>query len=473
MTTGLLLGMSVFGGGVNPNTDTLNPIFNRSTLLTDCYDCSAGQLNLDLWKTFRRYAKDNPAQAINFLQLPKDVFDCISQASDIQLGRITANFLCSFKPKKSEIHLIYQILDQKKEAPIAKSDPQTLFHHLYWLEVWKMAASTPLRTLLMFELPMDMIKRIGLLTSSQLFEFIHAVYNIRFELRFNPYIVKMLANGYSQPVIKFIQLIQSLGRDDVIQNTLSKKNELSGFAILGMLDQGLTAQDIADHFGISYTEVILMIKQTNSYKNLPTYNQKDVDVQLEFVRRDKVESLSYFGLHNPLICELTHTTNSIVRTAKDRMIARKMVPNFPPSVFYQPYKAKKSTPRLAYAIASLYLSIYHLIGSESIYRSVNDEAMMYAYNLAYKMFTSHFFSKLNLPFFHPSDAYFWAKALREARGKFEFCPQCGCLYPVQIDDSKLKKSQLAPCPFCFLINTKLRKQNKEVLQQLQPISLPI
>ena len=464
--------MNASGGGVNPSVLNCS-IMDHNTILSDCFDISSAQQNLELWKIYRQFSQTNPGQAINFLHLPKSTFDVIQEASDSCLGNISSNFLCSFKPH--DVNVIYRILDNFTDNSSQQFDSRSLFHYVFWTYVWQISSSTPLRSMLMFELPLDLVKRIGLLSPFQLISFINSVSNTNFELRFNPLIVNLLAGGKNTAICKLIQIMQSLGRDDVIQYTLSKESHLNRLAIINLLSNAWTAQKISDMFELPYEKVLIMIRDANSLKNKPAFNSDDISLQLDLVRREKAKLLIMFGLPNPIVCDLTLLTNANVRTIRRHLEIRKLIPNLPNSSFYQPYKGRKTVLRSSFACAALFLSIYHLIGGEGIYRSINSTAMIYATRLAQQILQCGFFDSLELSFFHPADAYYWARALREAKGKFEFCPKCGCLYPILIDEDNPLEAT-TPCPFCHLIDTKSsvnRKSVKEIFQLLQPKKIPI
>lgn len=460
-------------GGVNYHVNVSNPILANNAVLTNSFDFSATTLNLSLWQTLQNILKTDSNAGLNLIHLPADLYAKIKSASDILLGQVSSHFFCSFKVKN--IKELDALLDSPKIDPFDNSPLVRKFNWLYWMTVWSMAKTTPMRTMLMFELPDFFVQHLATTDAPKAFNFfLAAASHSIFELRYNSGILRLQLDGINHNVLKFIQVIQSIGRDDIIHKSIAyNKPQLTPNMIANLITGNITASELSKQTGIPLDDIIESLNIYNKARNGKTYSDTfagDHNIKFKRLQKESAEYLFTFGLTIPIVSELTQLTPAQTRTILDNMRKSSgLLPDITSATcFYRRYTKDSRRQPSCYCIASLYLSLYLLMGGETVFRSVNQTAMVYAYQTTKDICQSPFFKTLKLPFFHPADAYYWAKAIREDRGRFEYCPQCGCLYPIEVDSNSEKEEGVdnMECPFCYLVKYKMRlsREKKEMVK---------
>lgn len=427
----------------------------RNTVISEISNCSATHQNLSLWKAYRNLAIERGAQALNFVNLPSSAYKTIIETDETKLGRISAPFFCSFTPKKVD-KILETILDNPPVDISDLSEFQVRFSRIFWAEACFMARSAPMIASLKYGLPMSLIDHLSVMTSDHLIAFPDQVARFGFNLRFNPNTLEeMLTNDEltdaDLSILKLIQLMQTLGQKDLIHRSLTVKQNMTPSLLVKLHNEGMKLEDISARYGIKKADLVVMLRKYRMDNNEVYLNKDELQIQAEAVSRDIIEELCLFGLTIPQIAEVANSTNSKVRTIHNKMRNRHLVPSYGQPAFARE-NVNSWAVYQAYASASIFVALYYQLGSESITRTINSTAMIWAHYLTLTILSSPVTKGLDFQLFHPSDAYYWAKCLRESSARMEFCKDCGCLHAVRVSNEEEEKLVgVTRCPFCLLI----------------------
>ena len=429
-----------WGGGENPNIKGDMPLIESDFIFLDNFDFSVvTEINFLLFQKLQLIAKSDILEAMSLVRLDSATTQKLVNLPISKFSKIVPDYFCAFertKPRKGK-----------------RSELSFDFSLCYWLSAWNMASSTPFRARLCFNLTHEEAMMLGKMNVSQVCEYAKDPANCHFRLRHSSALLNALMVS-NEPFLKLLQVHHIVSFND--EKRFLEPTEYEAPVIQSM------PQSLKDY----------LTDRPNLIINPQTLAEaKKAKAQYQ---RQLAELLYLIGVQRKDIIDFLQISKSAC------------------NAFLKEYHGvlDKGTKRLTHHIdpknqfeainLSIFAKLYHSLGSDEIYNTVNVPALAMALIITYDIISDSRYESMRLieNFPHASKMLEIANALCRRTAYFEYCYSTQSFYLVVDDDrpkptrvnkqkNKLPKfiiqallDRKCICPFCLCMNHYLKVDEK-------------
>lgn len=431
----------MWGGGKNPNIQGEMPLIDSDFIFLDNFDFSSiTEINFLLFQKLQSIAKENTLEAMSLARLDKATITRLISLPIAKFSKIVPDYFCAFERTK------------QNKGP--RSQLSYEFSECYWLSAWNMATSTPFRARLCFNLTHEEAMLLGKMNVAQVLEYARDPANCHFRLRHSAALLNILMSS-DEPYFKLLQIHHIISFNDEKRFLEPLEYEPP------VISKAKVPQSLKDYL--------------TERPNL-VFNQKTVSE----ARKAKVEAQKQFtellyliGVQRQDIIDFLQISksacNAYVKDYNGQVgkMPKRLTHDLVPSNYFEAINI------------SIFAKLYHCLGSDEIYDTVNIPAFAMALIITSDIVNNSQFKSLGLSenFPHPSKLLEIVNAICRRTAYFEYCYSTRSFYLV-VEDPKVgsrKKRNKIPqyiihllqerkcvCPFCLYLNRTLRVSEKLV-----------
>lgn len=419
-----------WGGGENPNISGDMPLIESDFIFLDNFDFSSlTEINFLLFQKLQNIATSNLLEAMTLSGLDKNTLLKLTSLPVTEFSKIVPDYFCAFeRTKKRKGHC---------------SELSTDFAIFYWLSAWNMATSTPFRARLCFNLSHDEAMTLGKMNVAQVWEFAKDPANGYFRLRHSPALLNALMDS-DEPILKLMQIHHIISFND--EKRFLEPYEYQVKPIASSIPQSL------QEYLTDRTSLVINPQTATEAKKAKQQSQKQFAELLYLIGVQRKDIIDFLQISKST-CNVYLKSYKGLLDKAHRRLSRKILPD-------NCYESIN---------LSIFAKLYHCLGSDKIYQTVNIPALATAFIITYNIISDSRFESLKLVenFPHASKILEIANALCRRNAYFEYCYSTQSFYLV-VEDPRLdpdRPNSKVPlyviralqerkciCPFCICLD---------------------